>query len=881
MRSHWWSEFRSKLHAALRGRRTLADDLAEELASHLDLEKRAALDRGLSPEEAETAARRRVGNPTYIAERVRDSWGFPPLESFLSDVRHGFRAMRRAPGFSLVVIGTLALGIGVNTAIFSVVHEVLLKPLPYPAAERLVRFGESAGKAQGISVSWGNFQNWRDSNHTFEAMAAFQFTERTLTGRGDPVVTLGLTATAPYFSLLGMRPLLGRLFNPADDRPGAAPVIVLSHRFWSRQLGGDPNIVGATLVFNGAPVEVAGVAAPLWEPWKVDYYLPLGRAAGGTVNRAQHGSIRALGRLRPGVTLAAAHTDLDAIMRRLAEIDPGSENDHRSYGSFWAEDGTQQVRGTLWILMAAAALILLIASANVASLLLARNSSRSGELALRKAIGAGQLRLVRQLLTETTVIALVGGLAGVALAQAGLRLLIAFAPPDIPRLTQIALDLPVLLFASAITLAAGVAAGLAPVIFTGKLDLTGALKEGWRLSGGGRSRQAFRNLLVIGEVALTFVLTFGSGLLLRSLLAAQNASPGFQAQHLLSFELQLPSRAYRTPEAVAAFYSNLLQGLRAVPGVTAAAAVYGPPGGGDRGDWFYSISGRPAPPRSDVPVALFNVAEAGYFPMMGIPVRGRDFNDTDRAGGPKVAIVNQTFARLWWPGESPLGHRIKVGGPYRDGPELEIVGVAGDVKQDGLDSQPMPELYQPFAQKPGERMAIMVRSAGDPALQMMGAIRARVLALDRNLPVQHLETMEKTLGASLARRRFSTLLLTAFALLAMLLAAIGIYGLFSYWVAMRENEIAVRLALGARPAIILRWIGLRAFRLAAAGIAFGLAGAWIAARGLEDVVFGIAPRNPVTMLAAALAVAAIAIAATALPAWRAARIDAARRLHSA
>jgi putative ABC transport system permease protein len=880
MRSHWWSEFPSKLRVALRGRRSIAEDLAEELASHLDLERRAALDRGLSPDQADAIARRRVGNPTYIAERVRDTWSFPSLESFLSDVRHGFRAMRRSPGFSLVVIGTLALGIGVNTAIFSVVHEVLLKPLPYPGAERLVKFGESAGKAQGISVSWGNFQNWREANHTFEAMAAYQFTERTLTGRGDPTVTLGLTVTAPYFSLLGMRPLMGRLFNSDDDRPGAAPVIVLSHRFWSRQLGGDPNIVGATLIFNGAPVEVAGVAAPLWEPWKVDYYLPLGRAAGAAVNRAQHGSIRALGRLKPGITLAAAHTDLDAIMRRLAEIDPGSENDHRSYGRFWAEDSAQPVRGTLWILMGAAALILLIASANVASLLLARNSSRSGELALRKAIGAGQLRLVRQLLTETTVIALIGGLAGVALAQAGLRLLIAFAPPDIPRLTQIALDLPVLLFASAITLAAGLAAGLAPVIFTGKLDLTGALKEGWRLSGGGRNRQAFRNLLVIGEVALTFVLTFGSGLLLRSLLAAQNASPGFQAQQLLSFELQLPSRAYRTPEAVAAFYTRVLDGLRAIPGVTAAGTVYGPPGGGDRGDWFYSISGRPAPPRSDVPVALFNIADAGYFPMMGIPLNGRDFNATDRAGGPKVAIVNQTFARLWWPGESPLGHRIKVGGPYREGPELEIVGVAGDVKQDGLDSQPLPELYQPFAQKPGERMAIMVRSAGDPAL-LMAAIRARVLTLDRNLPVQHLETMERSLGASLARRRFSTLLLTAFALLAMLLAAIGIYGLFSYWVAMRENEIAVRLALGARPSIILRWVGLRALRLAAAGIALGLIGAWVAARGLEDVVFGIAPRNPVTMLAAALAVAAIAIAATALPAWRAARIDAARRLHSA
>ena len=520
---------RASCASALRGRRSIDQDLADELASHLELEKRAALDRGLPPEEADAVARRRVGNPTHIAERVRDTWGFPPLESFLSDVRHGFRAMRRSPGFSLVVIGTLALGIGVNTAIFSVVHEVLLKPLPYPGAERLVKFGESAGKAQGISVSWGNFRNWREANHTFEAMAAYQFTERTLTGRGDPVVTLGLTATAPYFSLLGMRPLLGRLFNSDDDRPGAAPVIVLSHRFWSRQLGGDPNIVGATLVFNGTPVDsrrcgraaLGTVESRLLSP-------PRPRRRSGRKSRPArlHSCARTLEARRNSGRRAHGPRRHHAPFGRSRS---GSENDHRSYGRFWAEDSAQPVRGTLWILMAAAALILLIASANVASLLLARNSSRSGELALRKAIGAGQLRLVRQLLTETTVIALIGGLAGVALAQAGLRLLIGFAPPDIPRLTQIALDLPVLLFASAITLAAGLAAGLAPVLFTGKLDLTGALKEGWRLSGGGRNRQAFRNLLVIGEVALTFVLTFGSGLLLRSLLAAQNASPGFQA----------------------------------------------------------------------------------------------------------------------------------------------------------------------------------------------------------------------------------------------------------------------------------------------------------------------------------------------------------------
>ena len=399
MRQLW-----SKVRAWITGRAGIEEDLADEVRSHVAMETDSFLERGMTPEDARAAARRRFGNPTAVTEHAHDAWLFLPLESLLKDVRYGFRAMRRSPAFSVVVILTFALGVGVNTAIFSVVNAVLLKPLPYPNSERLVRLGEANAKSD-FSVTWGNFNYWRDDNHSFDTMAAFQGFGGTLTGRGDPVRTSGLTVTAPFFSLLGMHPLMGRLLGPQDDQPGAPATLVLSHRFWTSQLGGDPHIVGATLTINGNLFEVVGVAAPIWTPWRADYYLSLGRIAGKPVNRKQHGSIRALALLKPGVKLATARADLDAIMRRLAEIDPGPESDHHSSGAFLTQDTVGDVRSTLLVLMGAAMLILLIACANVASLLLARNTARTGELALRKAIGAGQLRLVRQLLTENVVIA--------------------------------------------------------------------------------------------------------------------------------------------------------------------------------------------------------------------------------------------------------------------------------------------------------------------------------------------------------------------------------------------------------------------------------------------------------------------------------------------
>ncbi len=871
----WWQRFR----VWAGGRREVSDDLAEEMRSHFEMEVAGRIEDGMHPEQARIEAHRRFGNATLIAERAHESWGFPSLESFLNDVRYGFRALRRSPAFSLVVVLTFALGVGVNTAVFGVVRSVLLKPLPYPESERLVWFGETAGKAEGISVSWGNFLQWQANNHSFEEMAAFQFTERTLTGRAEPLVTQGLTVTASYFPLLGMHPLLGRLFGSAEDRAGGPPVIVLNHRFWSAELGGDPRIAGSSLILNGNAYEVIGVAAPLWEPWRADYYLPLSGIAGNPADRRQHRSIRMLGRLRPGLTLAAARADLDAIMRHLAEVDPGPENEHRSFGRFFGEYSTGSMKGTLTVLMGAAGLILLIACANVASLLVARNVARGSELALRKAVGAGRLRLMRQLLTESIVIAAAGGLTGVGLAYGTLRLMIVLAPKDIPRLAETTVDLPVLLFACAIAIGAGLLAGLAPVIAAGNPDLAGALKDGARSAGLGKQRQISRNALVVAEVALTFVLAFGSGILLRSLIAAQNADPGFDPQNALSFSLQLPSRVYRNPEAVSQFHARLLAELRTTPGVTGASSVHCAPGAGDCGDWFYSIPGRAVPSQSDVPIALFNTAEAGYFQVMRIPIRqGREFNQADLLSGPKVAIVNEVFARRWWPNEAAVGHQIKVGGPYREGDLLEIVGVAGDLRQFGLDSEPLPEVYRPYSQQRDSSMTVVVRTAGRPE-GLIAPVRNRLAAIDHNLPAQRLATFERSLGMGLARRRFLTLLLTFFAGLAMTLAGIGIYGLLSNWVSSRESEIAIRLALGAGRASILRWTCLQALRLAAIGIALGMLGTWAAARGLQELVFGVAPRNPATMLGAGFTVIVLAFAAAAVPAWRAARTDAARRLH--
>ena len=877
----WWSKILRGLHL----RRGLDEDLSDEMRAHLELMTDDNIDRGMRDDEARAAARRRFGNLARTQENAREAWQFPKLETIAQDVRYGLRGIRKAPGFALVVILTLALGIGANTAIFSVVYSVLLRPLPYPHGERMVRLGESTAQAHGIAITWINFEHWRMENSAFEEMAAVTGDSLTLTGRGDAVIVDAKLVTSSTFRLTGMTPMLGRLFTDADDQPGAAPTAILTADFWQSQLGGDPQAVGETLQLNGTAYQIIGVLSPgrkvLWRSTEV--YLPLGRTQSPADKRSHHGSIGGIGLLKPGVTATEAKANLDAIMQRLALSDPGPEDDHRSYVEYLGEEFTGgSVRTTLLILMGAVGLVLVIACANVASLLLVRSTSRAREIAVRVAIGAGRARLARQLLTENFVLALFGGGLGLLLAAWCLRTLIFTGPRDIPRLSDASLDLPVLLFATASSIVVGLLAGLAPVVNAGKVDLVTALKEGSPTSGRGKGGQAFRDTLVVAEIAITLVLAFASGLLIRSLITAQSVSPGFDPQHLLTIELQLSGARYKSDESIRDYYGRLSQRLRAEPGVEDVGLVMAPPGTGDRGDYWYSILEKPTPTRDEVPLCLMNFADGNYFRAAGIHiVAGRSFADDDRAGGAPVTVINEQLARSAF--DDPrlaLGRHLKVGGPYADGATLEIVGVVADTSQEGLDTENAPMFYFPFSQKPVSAMMVVARTAGDPS-QFTNAARRSVAALDRNIPIQSIRTAEDWLRATLDRRRFATLLLGLFGLLAIILASVGIYGVLNYWVSARQKEIAIRLAVGAPRSAILRWAGWHATRLAAVGIFLGAFGAWSVSRWLKSLVFGVRADSPLMLILAGAAVVAIAALAATLPVWRAMHTDPVRNLHEA
>jgi len=857
------------------------DDLSEEIQSHLDLIASDRIAGGMNPDDARAAARREFGNATGVHERARDAWRFTSLDAALNDVRYALRAMRRAPAFSLAVLLTLGLGIGATTAIFSVVYAVLLRPLPYPSAERLVWLGEATPKAQGISVTWINFEHWRRENHSFEEMAGFQGGSGTMTGRGHAQQLHGMAVTSAFFRLTGWQPQAGRLFLESDDAPNAAPVVIVSHEFWRQTLGGGPNAIGASLVINGRACQIVGVlrSGQSYSSGATDFYMPLGPEAGRTTKRASHGSIRVLALLKPGVTLAAAKADLDGILERLASADPGPEDDHKAYAEFLADRRTGDVRLTLYMLMGAVLLVLLIACANSGSLLAVRNSLRAREIAIRAAIGAGRRRIARQLLTENLVMAALGGGLGVLLAYFCLRVIQHAGPRSIPRLAEAAIDVPVLIFAVLVTCASGLLAALAPLMGAGRLDLSRALKEGAPGSGSGRKRGKVRNALVVAEIATTLVLTFGAALLVRSLIAATRADPGFEPANLLALELNLPRSRYQSPESIWRFYGQLLEDVRNEPGITSAGAVYCPPLAGSCGDWWYSIADLPAPARTDVPLALTNIAGPSYLKtIQARMLAGRGFAESDRKGAPLVAIVNEELARRWWLApQMAIGHHLKLGGPYQEGETVEIVGVVSNLSQAGLDQPAAPEVFFPFAQRAQSGMVVMVRTAGN-ASAFVPALRRHVSSLDPNIAIQSLRVFEERLGASLARRRFSTMLFGAFAALGIVLAAVGIYGVLNAWVSARQKEIAIRLAVGARGARILGWAGFHALRLALAGMALGATCAWAASRWLNSLVFGVSARDPAIFAAACGGILLLASAAAAGPLWKAMRVDAVRNL---
>ncbi len=799
------------------------------------------------------------------------------MDDLWQDLRHSLRVLRRAPGFSAVVVSVLALGIGANTAIFSVVNAVLLRPLPYRDADRLVLLRETL-KDRFAGVTVPNFVDWREQNQVFAEIAARERATFTLTGRGDAERVPGVRVTHSYFPMIGVAPLHGRLLLPEDDVAGAAPVAMLGEGLWRRRFGGDKDAVGRRIDLDGrshilvgvlpAGFEIPGGAEELWVP------LALGpedlRATGSH-------RLSAIARLKPGLGLARAAEDMKGIARRLESVRPHSNQGWSVDVGPLHERLVENARPSVLLLSAAVGLVVLVACANVANLLLARAARRQREIAVRAAIGASRARLLRQLLAESLLLALLGGAAGLLAAFWGTDLLLLLLPGGIPRLSEVRLDGAVLGFTLLLSLVTGALFGLAPAFHASKATVRDSLKEGSRGAGTGRASERLRGALMVSEIALALLLLAGAGLLGRSFLRLQAVAPGFLTDDLLALQMALPASRYADGRQVCAFYDQVLEKAAALPGVAAVAATSHLPIGSGGFSLSVFAEGAPARPSSDVPTAFYRAVTPNYFQALGIRIaRGRAFDARDRAGAPRVAIVNATMARLLWK-DDPIGKRFTLDDDEKA--PLEVVGVVSDVRHFGLDNEPRPELHIPYLQAPeifwrwnNRSLTVVMRGSVESA-SLAPAVRAAVGALDNDLPVYNVRTMEAVIAASVAARRASLLLVSVFACVALLLASVGLYGVVSYSVSQRTHEFGVRMALGAGEADLLRLVLGRGVKLAAAGLLLGLAGALALSRLLSTMVFGISARDPLTLAAVGALLLFVALLASYLPARRAARVD--------
>ena len=804
------------------------------------------------------------------------------MRSVWQDLRYGLRMLLRKPGFTFAAVLTIALGIGANTAIFSAVNAVLLRPLPYLEPERLVRIWgtsarQSATEARGefydYNISPNNFYDWREQNQVFAQMAAFSFGSLTLTGRDEPLRLVCPAVSAEFFSVLGVTPAHGRFFLPEEEQVGQHRAVVLSHGLWHSQFGGDPNIIGQTLSFEGNSFVVVGVApanfrhpvrSPIGEP---DLWRPLAlRLEPG--NRGGYW-LHAIGRLKPGVTLEQAQAEMSAISNRLEQQYPETNAGRGARLSALHHAVVGNVRPALWLLFGAVGLVLLIACANVANLLLARASTRRREMAIRLSLGASFFRVVRQLLTESLLLALIGGAFGLLLALWLTDVFIALGA-DIPRLEEVSVDTRALGFALGLTLLTGIIFGLAPALNAVKFDLNQSLKEGGLTSSPRRHRS--RSLLVVSEVALALMLLVGAGLLLKSFWRLQSVDPGFNPEGALVLDISLPQARYPQRAEAANFYQQLLTRIEALPGTQAAGAVNILPLSGSSSCDSFSIAGHPPMPQGQEPCAEIRASSVSYFRALGIPLlMGRQFTEQDRRDAPPVALINETMARRFFPAADPIGQRINLDGASQP-VWREIVGVVADVKHFGLDVEPRPEIYQPLLQAPFRGMTIVARTNADPET-LASAVRAEVRALDKDLPIYNLRTMRDLVSSSIAQPRFRTLLLGSFAALALLLAAIGVCGVMFNTVAQRTHEIGIRLALGAGRRDILKLILWQGMSLALMGISVGLGAAFALTSVMRSLLFGVSATDWATFVSAALLLFGIALLACYLPARRATKVD--------
>jgi len=792
--------------------------------------------------------------------------------------------LRKNPGFTLIAVITLALGIGANTAIFSVVNAVLLRPLPYAEPERLVALWESNSQRPESrnSISYPNFFDWRAQSKSFERMASYYTNDMALTGVAAPVNLRSAVVSPDLFATLGVRPQLGRWFVGEEEKPGIRAAIV-NHGLWQRQFGGDPNIVGRAVTLNGKQFNVVGVmpagfqypieAEPVevWVTSSIDGEKSDPKEPAQNEQRGAH-FLQAVGRLKPGVTLEQARAEMNVIGANLEKQYPDSNTRHGVKLIPYHNDLVHDYSEALWLILGAVGCVLLIACANVANLLLARATARYKEIAVRAALGANRRRVIRQLLTESLLLGLGGGLLGLLLAWWGTAALIRLIPEDVPRLAEINIDGWVFGFTLLISVVTGVVFGLAPALQASKVELTEAMKEGSRGAGGGRGR--LRGALVVAEIAIALVVLIGAGLLLQTFRRLQQVDLGFDTHNILTATVELPDARYPKPELATAFYRTLLDRVKAMPGVEGVSAVVPQPLSGDMMMISFDIEGRNIP-KGERPVSHFRSISLDYFSVMKIPLlAGRAFTERDDPHSPGVVIVNETFAKRHFPNENPIGKHVKPGIALEGEPVWrEIVGVVKDVKhRQSLGRDYEPEYYLPHAQMPINSMNLVVRATNDPR-SLARSLQLEVQSLDREIPVFRIRTLEQYLGVAVAQPKFNALLLGLFAGLALLLTAIGLYGVMAYSVIQRSQEIGIRIALGAQTGDVLKMVLRQGLKLTALGLLIGLAAAYALTRYMQSLLFGVKPADPLTFAAIALLLVAVALLACWVPARRATKVD--------
>lgn len=852
-------------------------EFAEELESHLAFHIEDNLRTGMSPEEARRQALIKLGGMTLTQERNREQRGLPMLETLIQDLRFGLRMLRKNSGFTAVAVLTLALGIGANTAIFSVVNAVLLRSLPFAEADQLVMIWETQPDVRGPVGTYPDFLDWRAGAQSFQGMAAFsnkRYGKAELTGYSETIAAHGMLVSQNMFPLLGLQPMLGRNFLPEEEQPINNRVVMLSQSLWRRGFANDPGIIGKSIQLNGASFTVVGVMGGQY-PLETDFWLPLSHLSQIDLSSRKHHSVQAIGRLKPGVTIEQARKEMETIAERLRQLHPATNKNIGVELTPLRHHLAGNLRPIVLLVFAAFALILLIACANVSNLLLAQAAARQRELAIRAAIGAWRGRLVRQLLIESLLLASLGGIAGLALAALSLPVLrsglLGIVTGKIPGLEAIGLDWPTLAFAFGISLLTGVLFGALPALRISRIDLNRTLKEGGK-GAAGLGRRNPSSVLIMAEVALAVITLVGAGLLVRSFQKLLQVDPGFRADHLLSLKIELPRSRYQSGEQVKNFYQQLTARIQALPGVEQVGFIDRLPLAPSLAISRFVAEGQQHEPGKE-PITQMRRVDYRFFEMMGIPQRGGRLFDENDAIADNNVIINETMARGFFTNQEPVGKRIFMHFGAGDPTPVQIIGVVADIKDLGLDAPVEPEIYWPGV---GGEAILLARTNVDP-LSLGSAVRQAALSIDSELPLQQSKSVEQILDTTLASRRFTLTLLCISALLALLLAAIGIYGVVAYSVAQRRHEIGIRLALGAQAGDVLKLIIGQGITSVLLGLAFGLAGAFALSRLLtrltEGLLFEIRPTDPATFTAIALLLLVVALLACYLPARRGTQVD--------